>query len=152
DPEEIDCQGTESAPEAEANDTSSLVAKLNRALILKGRIRFTNFIRRGSCYVAFDDLGHEISLGSARELNHYAAPQAAIAEATGVNLIIPGGKKGVYWYPVVELIIRIAHSQPIAFEYGVEQDTRIYLTRALNVLTARMPGYAMRVDLHSGQQ
>jgi hypothetical protein len=152
DREQIECKGTESAPEAEANDTSSLVAKLNRALILNGRIRFNNVIRRGSCYVAFDDSGHEVPLGSARELNAFLVPQAAIAEATGVNLVIPGGKKGVYWYPVVELIILIAHSQPIVFDYGLEEETRVHLARALNSLTSRTPGYAVPVDLSSGQQ
>ena len=86
-----------------------MMAKLNSAYMLKARnLHFTNVVRRGSCYVAWDDQGHEIQLGTAKELNAFTVTQANIVEATGINLVIPGGKKATYWLPVVELIIAIA--------------------------------------------
>jgi hypothetical protein len=80
-------------------------------------------------------------------MNAFPVTQANIAEATGINLVIPGAKRAIFWLPVVELIIAIAHSQPIAFEYGLEQETRLYLARALNALAANSADYATRVDM-----
>src|SRR5262249_33996438 len=61
----------------EVSDTPRLLNRLNSAVILKGRsLRFTNVKRRGSCYVAFDDLGHEIQLGTVREMNAFSVTQA----------------------------------------------------------------------------
>jgi hypothetical protein len=131
---------------------AKLLAKLNRAHILGGRIRFTNVVRRGSCHVAFDDLGHEMSLGNVREMNAFYLPQANIAEATGVNLSIPSNKKAIYWLPVVELFIAIAASQPVEFDAGVEVETRTYLARALSALTSNAPRNGVRVDISGTKQ
>jgi hypothetical protein len=132
----------------DADDRSKLVARLNSAFMLKARsLRFSDVVRRGSCYVAFDDLGHEVQLGTVREMNAFVVTQASIAEVTGVNLSIPSGKKAIYWLPVVELFIAIAHSKPIAFDYGLEEETRTYLARALNALTANSPDHASLVEM-----
>jgi hypothetical protein len=137
---------------AETDDKAKLLAKLNRACILQGRnLRFTDVKRRGSCYVAFDDLGHEIQLGTVREMNAFVVTQANIAEATGINLSIPGTKKAT-WFPVVEVFIAIAHSQPIEFDYGLREETRIYLARALDALTSHNPDYAQRVGIRNSEE
>jgi hypothetical protein len=140
-------------PTSEIADAQKLIKTLNSAVILKDRnLRFTDVKRRGSAYVAFDDQGHEIQLGTVREMNAFSVTQANIAEATGVNLSIPSGKKALYWYPVVEVVIAIAHSQPIEFDYGLEDETRIYLARALNTLTSKTPSHALRVNAHDSEE
>jgi hypothetical protein len=143
--------GDETLPHAD--DRAQLLARLNNAVMLKNRdLCFTNVVRRGSGYVAFDDLGHEIQLGTAREMNAFVVTQASIAEATGINLVIPGAKKSVFWLPIVELFIAIAHSQPIAFDYGLEEETRMYLARALNALTANSPDHAFLVEMGKSEE
>jgi hypothetical protein len=143
--------GDETFPDAD--DRAKLLARLNNAVMLKTRnLRFTNLVRRGSGYVGFDDHGHEFQLGTVREMNAFVVTQASIAEATGINLVIPGGKKSIFWLPVVELFIAIAHSQPITFEYGLEEETRLYLARALNALSANSPDYALLVDMGKSQE
>ena len=117
-----------------ADDRSHLLAKLNRAHMFEERgLRIMNVVRRGSGYYAFDDSGHEIHLGTVREMNAFYLTQANIAEATGINLSIPSSKKTTYWYPVVEVLVKIAQRNEVAFEYGLEIDTRAHLKRALNV-------------------
>ena len=128
-----------------------LLDELNRAVIFGKRLHFTNVIRSGSCYLVYDDNGNEIRLGTAREMNAFYVTQANIAEATGVNLFIPSGKKATYWFPAVELIIRIAQLQRPKFEAGLEVETREYLVRGLNFLTADVFCNAAPVDLNSSE-
>jgi hypothetical protein len=150
---DADSEAQEKGHESAEGHKARLLVELNSAWMLKDRnLRITNVTRRGSGYVAVDYLGHEIQLGTVREMNAFFVTQANIAEATGVNLSIPSGKKATYWFPVVERIINIAHCQPIAFDYGLEVETRNYLARGLNALTSHNPDFARRVDIHNSEE
>jgi hypothetical protein len=137
---------------SEGRGKSELLAKLNNAIIFGGRIRFGDIMRGGRYFTAFDDMGNEILLGTAREMNGFVQTQANIVEITGINLSIPSGRKAVYWYPVVELFIQIANSQPAKFEFGLEEEVRMYLARALDALTHNCPCNAARIDLHNPEE
>jgi hypothetical protein len=64
DENQADEAATEDAPET---PRQKLLEELNRAVVFaKRRLHFANVIRRGSCFVAFDCLGHEIPLGTPR--------------------------------------------------------------------------------------
>jgi hypothetical protein len=135
----------------ETGSKAELLAKLNRSIILGGRIRFTDVKRGGRHFKAYDDAGHEIPLGTAREMNGFVQTQANIVEITGINLSIPAAKKALYWHPLVELFIAIANSQPAEFEFGLEEEVRMYLAQALDALTTNCSSNAKRVDLNSSE-
>jgi hypothetical protein len=124
---------------------------LNRARIFRGKLHFERIMQRGPMYMAVVNGGVEIRLGTAYELNNFRVTQANIVDTTGINLVVPSGRKGTLWFPVVELIIQIAKLEHTEFEYGIDIETREYLTQALNALSRHEASYANRVEIQSSE-